>query len=137
MENNLNNITYKINEDIEPELIIDVYNSSGIKRPTTDLPRIKKMYQNSNLVVSAWQDDKLIGIGRALTDFSYCCYLSDLAVAKDCQSKGVGRTILDIIRKEAGPQCVFFLHAAPNAVDYYPKVGMKHWDDCFFIPRES
>ena len=62
--------------DITPDIdqIIDVYNSSGINRPTTDKERIAKMYDNSNLIATAWDNDKLVGISRSLTDFYYCCW---------------------------------------------------------------
>lgn len=128
--------SYKINQELPVAAIIDVYDSSGIRRPTNDPERIQKMYANSNLVVSAWLGDKLVGVGRALTDFSYCCYVSDLAVRKEYQGNGVGREILSLLKNQAGPQCVFFLRAAPDAKDYYPKVGMKPFEDCFYIPRE-
>jgi len=75
-------ITFR--NDITPDIdqIIEVYNSSGINRPTNDRERIEKMYSNSNLILTAWCNDELVGISRSLTDFSYCCYLSDLAVRK-------------------------------------------------------
>ncbi len=111
--------------------------ASGILRPIDDVERIKKMFANSNLVVSDWYRGELIGVERALTDFCYCCYVSDLAVKKEFQNKGVGRKILSISKGEASPQSVFFLHAAPSAKEYYPKIGMKVWDDCFFYPREK
>ena len=65
------------------ESIIDLYKSSGINRPTANHERISRMYANSNLVVTAWDKDKLVGISRSLTDFCYCCYLSDLAVREE------------------------------------------------------
>lgn len=78
-------IQYK--SDIIPtvEEIVEVYDSSGINRPTHDKARIQQMYANANLIVSAWDSEKLIGIARSLSDFCYCCYLSDLAVRKEYQ----------------------------------------------------
>ncbi|MCB0642852.1 MAG: hypothetical protein KDC44_14485, partial [Phaeodactylibacter sp.] len=72
-------IHYKTNDLPPTESIIDLYDSSGINRPTTDYERIQQMYAQSNLVITAWQDTRLVGIARSLTDFCYCCYLSDLA----------------------------------------------------------
>ena len=87
----LKHITFKLDELPPIENIIQVFNSSGIVRPTDDESRIAAMFKNSNLIVSAWDDDRLIGVARALTDFSYCCYLSDLAVKEDYQNRGVGK----------------------------------------------
>lgn len=82
--------------DIIPDIdqIIDVYNSSGIIRTTADKERIAKIYDNSNLIATAWDNDNLVGISRSLTDFCYCCYLSDHAVRKDYQAIGIGRKLI-------------------------------------------
>lgn len=123
--------------DITPgtDEIIDVYNSSGINRPITDKERIAKMYANSNLVATAWDEDKLVGVSRSLTDFCYCCYLSDLAVRKDYQSNGIGKKLIELTKNIIGEQTTLILLAAPAAMDYYPKVGFQKIDNGFIIKR--
>jgi predicted N-acetyltransferase YhbS len=130
-------IIYKSNKIPDIEQIIDVYNSSGIKRPTNDKIRIQKMYENSNLVLSAWDKDKLVGISRSLTDFCYCCYLSDLAVRKEYQKSGIGKKLIEMTKNIIGEQSSFILRAAPNAMDYYPKVGFQKSDNAFIINRSK
>lgn len=124
--------------DITPhtEQIIDVYNSSGLNRPTADKERIAKMYANSNLVVTAWHVTELIGISRALTDFCYCCYLSDLAVRKDYQKSGIGKKLIEWTRNSIGQQTTLILLAAPAAREYYPKVGFQKIENGFIINRK-
>ena len=78
-------ITYEITKSFDVEKIIEVFESSGIVRPTKDKERIKSMFENANLVYFAYDNEELIGLARCVTDFSYCCYLSDLAVKKDYQ----------------------------------------------------
>ena len=128
-------ITYR--NDIMPDTdkIIDVYNSSGINRPTTDKERIEKMYSNSNLILTAWDNDKLVGISRSLTDFCFCCYLSDLAVRKDYQKSGVGQKLIQLTKEKIGEQTSLILLSAPTAMEYYPKVGMQKIDNGFIIKR--
>lgn len=123
--------------DITPgtDEIIDVYNSSGINRPITDKERIAKMYANSNLVATAWDEDKLVGVSRSLTDFCYCCYLSDLAVRKDYQSNGIGKKLIELTKNIIGEQTTLILLAAPAAMDYYPKIGFQKIDNGFIIKR--
>lgn len=123
--------------DITPDTdqIIDVYNSSGINRPTTDKERIEKMYSNSNMVLTAWDKDKLVGISRSLTDFCYCCYLSDLAVRKEYQTSGIGKKLIELTKNKIGEQTALILLSAPTAMDYYPKVGMQKIDNGFIIKR--
>lgn len=130
-------ITYRI--DIIPgtDQIIDVYNSSGINRPTVDKERITKMYENSNLIVTAWDNDKLVGIARSLTDYCYCCYLSDLAVKKEYQTSGIGKKLIELTKNEIGEQTALILLSAPVAMDYYPKVGFQKIDNAFLIKRKK
>ncbi|MCL2205192.1 MAG: GNAT family N-acetyltransferase [Treponema sp.] len=123
--------------DIIPDTdqIIELYNSSGINRPTMDKERIKKMYSNSNLVITAWDNDNLVGISRSLTDFCYCCYLSDLAVKKEYQKTGIGKKLLEITKKHIGEQTALILLSSPTAMEYYPKIGLQKIDNGFINKR--
>jgi GNAT superfamily N-acetyltransferase len=104
----------KYRHDILPQtdLVIEVFNSSGINRPTSDIDRIKKMFENSNLVVTAWDKEILVGISRALTDFCYSCYLSDLAVKKEYQKKGIGKELIKYTKNAVGDNCNLLLLSA-------------------------
>jgi len=88
----MKNIEYKVRIIPKTSEIIEVYDSSGIKRPTTDSERITKMYENSNLIITVWLNKELIGISRSITDFCYACYLSDLAVKSEYQKDGIGKS---------------------------------------------
>jgi len=130
-------ITYKSDAIPATGQIIDLYNSSGINRPTADYDRTTQMYSNSNLVVTAWDDDKLVGIARSLTDFCYCCYLSDLAVRKDYQKHGIGKELIRLTHEKIGDQTMLLLLSAPAAMDYYPKVGFQKVENGFIIHRKK
>ncbi len=91
-------IIYKRDVLLDTVDIIRVFEASGITRPTQDPTRISQMFIHSNLVFSAWDNEKLIGVCRSLTDFNYACYLSDLAVDKHYQSAGIGK---ELIKKSA------------------------------------
>lgn len=128
-------ITYQIDHKPSTEQIISLYESSGIKRPTQDFGRITKMYQHSNLIISAWDHGQLVGIARSLTDFCYCCYLSDLAVSEAYKHKGIGKKLLDLTREQIGNQTTLILLSAPNAMEYYPKVGFDKILNGYIIHR--
>jgi len=128
-------ILYRTDSVPDVKQIIAVYNDSGLKRPTTDKERIKKMYDNSNLIITAWDKDTLVGIARSLTDFCYCCYLSDLAIKKAYQKKGIGEALIEMTKNAIGKQTALILLAAPSAMDYYPKVGFEKIENGFIIKR--
>lgn len=130
------NITYK--HDVIPDTaaIIDVYASSGLKRPIDDQERIARMYAGSSLVVSAWDGERLVGVARSLTDYSYCCYLADLAVVFEYQKSGIGKKLLYLTKEIIGDECMLLLLSAPGAMEYYPKIGLEKIDTAFLINRK-
>lgn len=115
--------------------IIDLYTSSGINRPVNDPDRIGRMYANSNLIVSAWDGDVLVGIARSITDFSFCCCLSDLAIRKDYQHAGIGKKLVALTKEEIGDQAMLLLLSAPEAINYYPKLNFSRVENGFILPR--
>jgi ribosomal protein S18 acetylase RimI-like enzyme len=122
---------------ISPIQLGDVFARSGIRRPTDDLPRLTKMIQYADLFCGAWMDDKLIGVARALTDFSYCCYLSDLAVDRAYQKMGIGKALIAQIRNQLTDEVAIILLSAPEAKDYYKLLGFEWADNCWRIPRRK
>tara|TARA_Y100000782_G_scaffold111884_1_gene140955 strand:- start:2622 stop:3059 length:438 start_codon:yes stop_codon:yes gene_type:complete len=130
-------IEYKTDIVPDTEAIIEVYNSSGINRPTHDKERIAAMYANSNLVVTAWHKEQLVGISRSLTDFCYACYLSDLAVKADYQKEGIGKQLIAQAQAVIGEQTALILLAAPQAMEYYPKVGFDNIQNGFIMKRKK
>jgi predicted N-acetyltransferase YhbS len=130
----MNNIIYQVERNLDPSEFIDVLNRStlGERRPVNDVDRINKMCENANLIVTARLDGNLIGIARSITDFVYCTYLSDLAVDKEFQKKGIGKRLIEETKKQS-PLAKLILLSAPAAIEYYPKIGMKKHDYCFIL----
>ncbi|HKI79129.1 MAG TPA: GNAT family N-acetyltransferase [Ignavibacteriaceae bacterium] len=128
-------IIYKNNVTPSVDKIIELYKSSGLPRPVNNKERIKKMYDNSNLVVTAWDGDLLVGISRSLTDFCWSCYLADLAVMHEYQGKGIGKKLVDLTKDEIGEQTMLLLLSVPTAMEYYPKIGLNKVENGFIIDR--
>lgn len=132
----MSEIEYKINVSLETGQVIELYDNCELPRPTHDEARIAEMFANSTLVVSAWHDDELIGVSRALTDFVWCCYLADLAVRKDFQKSGVGRKLVEVTREAVGEKSMVLLLSVPDALEYYPKIGMGKVENGFIYNRK-
>jgi len=116
---------------------IDVLRKSTIRRPLDDVGRITEMLRHANLVLTARDGaGALVGVSRALTDFSYCCYLSDLAVDKAWQGRGVGKALLYETKRIIGPQAMLLLLSAPDPMTYYPRIGMDTVSNGFIIRRD-
>lgn len=132
-------IEYKINVPINADQFVEILNRStlGERRPVEDRVCMEGMISNSNLIVTAWQEDELVGIARSVTDFHYACYLSDLAVAKSHQKSGIGKRLQSLTQAQLGPHCKLILIAAPAAHAYYGHIGFKHNDRCWVLDRDS
>jgi predicted N-acetyltransferase YhbS len=128
-------IEYRHNFPLAAADVASVFDASGIRRPTRDLARIERMFANADLNLSAWHEGKLVGVCRALTDFSYCCYLSDLAVAKAYQNQGIGRELIARVRAAISDEVALILLSAPEAMAYYPKAGFEKVENGFIIKR--
>lgn len=128
-------IEYRVNPPLHANKVSQLFKSSGIKRPADDLDRIHKMIDNADVNISAWDGDELIGIVRAVTDFAYCCYVSDLAVKKEYQKTGIGTALVKQLRAHLGEEVSVLLISAPTAMDYYPRIGFEKTEKAFLIPR--
>ncbi len=98
----------------------------GERRPIDRPDIFAGMLEHANLLVSAWHGDRLVGIARSLTDFTYVAYLADLAVAAAYQRRGIGKRLIEETRSRLGKECMIVLLAAPAANDYYPRLGFEH-----------
>ena len=128
-------VSYRTDIELSAQNLADVFVRAGIRRPVNDLPRLEKMLANSNLLCTAWDGERLVGVARALTDYSYCCYLSDIAVDKAYQHNGIGRRLVDLVRERIGEQAMLLLLAAPEAAEYYPKIGFESVPNGWIIKR--
>ncbi len=127
-------ITYRVGNDLDLDDVIDLYRTStlGERRPVDELERMAAMLRNANLVVTAWDDNLLVGISRSLTDFAYVTYLADLAVRASHQRLGIGKELIRRTQAEA-VQAVLILLAAPKAVDYYPHIGFRQHNSAWML----
>lgn len=120
-------ITYKINEPISTDDFIDILTHStlGERRPIDDIGRLSDMLANADVLVLAFDGEKIVGLARSLTDFSYCCYLSDLAVDVAYQHRGIGKTLIEKTKESLKDGYKIILLSAPKATEYYFKIGYK------------
>ena len=130
-------IVYRVGNDVDDDQMIELYRAStlGERRPVDDPARMRAMFAHANLVVTAWDEDRVVGVARSLSDFSFCTYLSDLAVHLDYQRQGIGKELMRRTQQEGAP-AVLYLFAAPKAVDYYPHVGFSEGKGFMLLPGQ-
>lgn len=121
-------IQYRDDAHISAEQAIDLYirSSLGERRPIHNKETFEAMLKNANLIITAWDGEKLVGISRTLTDIAYVAYLADLAVDQDYQRAGIGKQLIAETQSRLGPDCMIVLLAAPKANEYYGHIGFEH-----------
>jgi GNAT superfamily N-acetyltransferase len=121
----MDTIDYRYGNDLDVDSVIELYDASGLgeRRPVDDPAIFADMVRHGNLTVTAWDGNLLVGISRTLTDFSYVGYLSDLAVRRSHQKFGIGVQLIQKTREKMGPRAMLVLLSAPQAAEYYPRVG--------------
>ncbi|MBP2623216.1 GNAT family N-acetyltransferase [Streptococcus oricebi] len=129
-------IDYTNQKKITAQQFAHVLEQSGIHRPTKDLPRLQKMLDEADILWTSWDGERLVGVARSLTDFSYACYLSDLAVDESYQKQGIGRILVEKTRQKIGEEVALILLSAPNAMNYYPKIGFETAENAYIIKRK-
>jgi predicted N-acetyltransferase YhbS len=127
-------ISYRTGNDLDLDQVIALYRSStlGERRPVDHRARMQQMLERANLVITAWDGAKMVGIARSLSDFCYATYLSDLAVDESYQRQGIGKELIRLTQ-EAGGQASVILLSAPKAVEYYPRIGMTSHPSAWWL----
>ncbi len=129
-------IEYRNDAEITVQQAIALYRAStlGERRPVDRPDIFEGMLKHANLTITAWHGERLVGISRSLTDFTYVAYLADLAVDAEYQHQGIGRRLVEETRKALCKECMIVLLAAPKANDYYPKLGFEHNPRAWVLP---
>jgi len=73
-------------------------------------------------------------VSRSVTDFHYCCYLSDLAVDAQYQRQSIGAALIRETRAHLQPTCRLLLLSTPGAGGYYPKIGFERHPQAWTMP---
>jgi GNAT superfamily N-acetyltransferase len=130
-------IHYQLEPQLSPAEFVDVLVRSTLaeRRPVDQPDVMERMLAKADLIVTARVNGLLIGVSRAITDFAYCTYLSDLAVDQAFQRQGIGRELIRRTHDAAGLATMLILLSAPAAREYYPHIGMTRHESCWIIPR--
>jgi predicted N-acetyltransferase YhbS len=131
-------LRYETSRKISIDEFIDLLRRSTLaeRRPVNDRKSVEAMLQHANLLCTAWDGEKLVGVARSVTDFEYCCYLSDLAVDEKYQKQGIGRELIRQTQSKLGDKAKIILLSAPKASDYYPKIGFDPHHSAWILPAE-
>ncbi|MBT3788675.1 MAG: GNAT family N-acetyltransferase [Alphaproteobacteria bacterium] len=90
-----------------------------------DPVELETSFSNSMYKFFAYQDGKLVGVGRALADGADCSYICDVAVHPDFQGTGLGKEIISRLTKASQGHKKIILYAVPGKEAFYNKFGFR------------
>jgi GNAT superfamily N-acetyltransferase len=128
-------ITYRSDVTPPAQVIADLYKAAQLLRPVNDIPRIAAMYAGSNIILTAWDGDTLVGILRGWTDHVFDGYICDLAVLPAQQKAGIGKALMKKCYAMS-PHIEWVLRASKIATDYYSHVGWEKIENGWKWPRQ-
>ena len=129
-------LSYQVESSFDLDEMLALYKASGINRPIENKSRMATLLASANLLVTARQNGKLVGLARCMTDKAWVVYICDLLVDKHLQQQGIGKELLHQVQLITGPQVLQLLHSAESEMGYYPKVGYQLCHNAFVVKRE-
>ena len=101
--------------------------AAGWTAYTEDLPALKRGFQNSLLVLAAYEDGELIGLIRVVGDGATVVFVQDLLVAPQKQRQGVGTALLKAVldRYSNVRQLLLTTDNTPKTIAFYKSLGFS------------
>lgn len=119
-----------LEEKVTVNEFLDIIESVGFK--TYSKEQVEKALGNTMYMVKAIVDDKVVGIGRVVGDFSIVCCLTDICVRPEYQGRGIGLKIVNKLKqmiedgvKEGEKMQIEITPTAGNE-EFYKKAGFKY-----------
>lgn len=107
---------------IDWDLVVEILKKVEMGYRTSE--KQERAFNNSRTVVFVFDEDNLIGFGRAISDGEYQAAVYDVAVLPNYQGKGIGKMIIQTIIDE-NPNCNLILYASPGKEKFYQKMNFK------------
>jgi hypothetical protein len=133
------NLTYRINEPLNIKIASQFYRQSTLsaQRPSDYSDAMQQMLSCANLIVTAWDDDRLVGISRAMTDFCYIAYLADIAVHRSYQNRDIEKVLILETQAQLAPSCMVITIAKPTEAHYFHSIGFTLCNSTYAIMAEN
>ena len=115
-------IRISVARDLKKEEVMALYKAnkwSAADKPT----ELYNALLNSHSLITAWNDNKLIGLGNAISDGHLVVYYPHLLVLPDYQGKGIGKMIFDKMQEKYGDFHMQMLTADGKSIEFYQKAG--------------
>ncbi len=116
--------TFSFTEPINPETLQMLFKQAEWTTNRSPLD-IQQMLDHSQLTLGVWDDDKLIGFARVITDNIYRAWIEDIIVDEAYHEQGIGSHIVDKLLKRLEHIEEVTLNCLAELVPFYERQGFK------------
>ena len=116
------NINYSFERPLVPQDVQQLLKQTGWAS-ARDIPGIEKMLANSFLTVGVWDDDRLIGFARVLSDGVYRALIDDVVVDESYRGKGIGTEMMKHLLSRLEQVEEVFLRTGKEMIPFYERLG--------------
>jgi hypothetical protein len=114
---------FQVNEVLDAAEAVDLLRRSRSRSQADDARRLVRIVPEANIVVTARDGRKLVGLARGLKEVSGCCYVSDLIVDRDYMAQNIGEKLIRKVREAIGENTMIVLVPAPAASAFSAEIG--------------
>jgi ribosomal protein S18 acetylase RimI-like enzyme len=129
-------IQYRTDKYVDYGKLIILFNQAGWNDKTRDMNRLKAMVENSQVVVTAWDGEEMVGFARCTTDFVFNGQINNVVVDPACRKKGIGRTMIDKILGSSG-KVTYILRSETESMGFYKGMGFTDDSSCMVYKRKE
>lgn len=111
---------------IPAEYVEEIFKDAGWSKYTPDWQKEKftLIFENSTWAYTVWEDERMIGMVRVISDQIMAANIMDLAVHSEYRGKGIGQKLVQLCVQKL-PHGDWFAHTSANNFSFYEKCGFE------------
>jgi ribosomal protein S18 acetylase RimI-like enzyme len=117
-------IMYNTDKKVDYDRLKTLFNEVGWNDKTDDINRLKTMVENSQIVVTAWDEDTMVGFARCTTDYVFNGQINNVVVDSKYRKKGIGKVLIDTIL-DSSKQVTYMLRGSIRNENFYRSLGFE------------
>ena len=129
-------ITFSFDKTVDYSRLVELFEEVGWHDKTRDIKRLKAMVENSQVVVTAWDGELMVGFARCVTDLVFNGQINNVVVDLRYRGNGIGRDLIQRIL-ESSKEVTYILRGDPENQGFYKSIGFKYTDLCLVYKRKK
>ncbi|MBU3156988.1 GNAT family N-acetyltransferase [Clostridium estertheticum] len=129
-------IMYNTDKKVDYDKLKTLFNEVGWNDKTEDNNRLLLMVENSQIVVTAWDEGRMVGFARCTTDYVFNGQINNVVVDSKYRKKGIGKNLINIIFNSS-QQVTYMLRGSISNEEFYRSLGFEDGPISLIYKRKS